>query len=114
MRSAAGGQEPLCRVPVPGGPAVLGGSLAILGGLLAILGGLGAVGFGLEPVQGRLLPLCAGGVTTRRSSIAGLDQVGAVTGAEVTVAGTPVPVYLGPAPVERGVRDGDASGRQVT
>ena len=68
-------------------------------------GGVGAVGRGLEPVQGGLSPLFAGVVTTCGSSIAGPDQVGALTGAEVTVAATPVPIDPSAAPIEGGILD---------
>ena len=102
-----GSAQALSGVPVSGGPA-------IFGCLLAILGGVGAVGRGLEPVQGRLLPLFAGVVTTRGSPITGLDQVGPVTGAEVTVAATPVPIDPSAASVERGILDRNLPSRQVT
>ena len=99
-------QDALNRVFIPRGPAVFGR-------LLAILGGVGPVGRGLEPVQGGLLSFFAGVVTTCGSSIAGLDQVGAVTGAEVTVAATPVPIDPSVAPVQRGILDRNPASLQV-
>ena len=83
-------------MPVPRGSAVFGG-------LLAVLGGLGTVGLGLEPVQSCLLPLFARGVGTRRSSITSLDQVGAIAGAQITIASTPVPIDASPTTVGRGI-----------
>ena len=93
--------------------SVLRGS-AVFRGLLTVLGGLGPVGLGLEAVQGCLFPLFARGVAARRSSIAGVDQVGAVAGAQVTITSTPVPIDASPAAVGRSFLDGDRPGDDIT
>ena len=82
--------------------AVFAGA-AVLGGLLSVLGGLAAVGLGLEPVQGCLVALARCGVTTSRSSVAQVDEVSAVTGPGVAIAGAPVPIDRSLPAVERGV-----------
>jgi hypothetical protein len=81
--------------------------LTVTGCLLPVLRGLAAVGLGLEPIQGCLFTLLRRGVTTSGGSIAGLDQIRAVTGARVTVLATPNPIDPSPPTVERGVLDQD-------
>jgi hypothetical protein len=100
------------RPPAASSRAVPRGS-AIFAGLLAVLGGLGTVRLGLEPVQGRLLPLFARGVATRRSSITSLDQIGAIAGAQITVTSTPIPIDASLTTVGRGILDGNHPGGPI-
>jgi hypothetical protein len=93
--------------------AVLEG-VAVLGGLLPVLGGLAAVGLGLEAIQSGILAMSCCCVTTGRGSVAQVNQISAVTGAEVTVAATPVSIDVSRAAVLGGVLDRGHPGRPVT